>query len=220
MSAEEPGFTHRFVPGEDGAKVTLLVLHGTGADENDLIPLGQRLLPGAAILSPRGKVLEGGAPRFFRRMAEGVFDVEDLHARTRELAEFVERSSEHYGFDQKKIVAVGYSNGANIAGSLMLSFPGMLRAAVLLRAMVPFEPEPAPDLAGTPVFIASATADQMIPTDHAERLGGMLTEAGAEVDQRWRRAGHGLTAPEVEEAREWLASVVARMYDTEDTREG
>jgi predicted esterase len=153
-------------------------------------------------------------------MAEGVFDVEDLHARTRELAEFVERSSEHYGFDQKKLVAVGYSNGANIAGSLMLSYPGMLRAAVLLRAMVPFEPEPVPDLAGTPVFIASATADQMIPTDHAERLGGMLTEAGAEVDQRWRRAGHGLTAPEVEEAREWLASVVARMYDTEDTREG
>lgn len=214
MSVEELGFMHRFIPGEADNPFTLLILHGTGADENDLVPLGQQLAPGAAILSPRGKVLEGGAPRFFRRMAEGVFDMEDLHERTRELAEFIERAADHYGFDRNGLVAVGYSNGANIAGSLMLSYPGLLRAAVLLRAMVPFEPEPAPDLSGTPVFIASATADQMISADHAERLGGMLTEAGAEVDQRWSQAGHGLTMPEIEEAREWLSGVTARPSDT------
>ncbi len=210
-STEELGFTHRFIPGDEGNHITLLVLHGTGADENDLVPLGQQLAPGAAILSPRGKVLEGGAPRFFRRLREGVFDMGVLYARTRELAVFVERAAAHYGFDQGGLVAVGYSNGANIAGSLMLSYPGLLKAAVLLRAMVPFEPEPVPDLGGTPVFIASATADQMIPADHAERLGGILTEAGAKVDQRWRQAGHGLTTPELEEVREWLAGVTARM---------
>lgn len=209
--AEDLGFTHRFIPGDEENPVTLLVLHGTGADENDLVPLGQQLAPGAAILSPRGKVLEGGAPRFFRRLREGVFDMEDLYARTRELADFVQRAATHYGFDQGGLIAVGYSNGANIAGSLMLSYPGLLKAAVLLRAMVPFEPEPTPDLDGTPVFIASATADQMIPADHAERLGGILDEAGAEVDQRWRQAGHGLTSPELEEAREWLAGVTSRI---------
>lgn len=214
MSQEDLGFTHRFIPGEEGNPVTLLILHGTGADENDLVPLGQQLAPGAAILSPRGKVLEGGAPRFFRRLREGVFDMEDLHERTRELAEFVESAADHYGFDRSGLVAVGYSNGANIAGSLMLSYPGLLRAAVLLRAMIPFEPEPAPDLSGTPVFIASATADQMIPADHAEHLGGMLTEAGAEVDQRWRQAGHGLTMPEIEEAQAWLADVTTRLGRT------
>jgi predicted esterase len=209
--AEDLGFTHRFIPGDEGNPVTLLVLHGTGANENDLVPLGQQLAPGAGILSPRGKVMEGGAPRFFRRLREGVFDMEDLHARTHELADFVQRAATHYGFEEGGLVAVGYSNGANIAGSLMLSYPGLLKAAVLLRAMVPFEPEPVPDLDGTPVFIASATADQMIPADHAERLGGILTEAGAEVEQHWRQAGHGLTAPELEEAREWLASVTPRI---------
>lgn len=211
MSAEELGFTHRFIPGEDDNPLTLLLLHGTGANEEDLIPLGQQLAPGAAILSPRGKVSEGGAPRFFRRLAEGVFDMEDLVLRTEELARFIEDASKHYDFETKKLVAVGYSNGANIAGSLMLSRPGLLDAAVLLRAMVPFEPETAPDLSGTPVFIASATADQMIPADHAEKLGGILAEAGAEVDQRWVQAGHGLTRPELDRARQWLAEVLPRI---------
>lgn len=211
MSAEELGFTHRFIPGEDGNQITLLLLHGTGANEDDLVPLGEQLAPGAAILSPRGKVSEGGAPRFFRRLAEGVFDVEDLVFRTDELAQFIESAAKHYDFDTDKLVAVGYSNGANIAGSLMLSRPGLLSAAVLLRAMVPFEPDTAPDLSGTPVFIASATADQMIPADHAEKLGGILSEAGAEVDQRWVQAGHGLTMPELDQARQWLAEALPRI---------
>ena len=132
------GFVHRFLPPEDESGPTLLLLHGTGGNEEDLIPLGEALAPGAAVLSPRGKVSEHGAPRFFRRLAEGVFDHEDLLFRTHELADFVEAAAEEYGFDRSKLVAVGYSNGANVAGSTILLHPGLLRAAVLFRAMVPF----------------------------------------------------------------------------------
>ena len=210
MSADL-GFAHRFLPGEDDSGATLLVLHGTGGNEEDLIPLGQELAPGTAILSPRGKILEFGAPRFFRRLAEGVFDHEDLVFRTHELAEFVEAASEEYGFDKRKLVAAGYSNGANIAGSLILLHPGLLRAAVLLRAMVPFEPEVTPDLSGMPVFMASGRRDQMIPPDNSQRLADILSEAGADVDLRWRDTGHGLTYEEVAEAKEWLAGTLPKL---------
>src|SRR5919107_5424585 len=183
MSAELAGFAHNYLPGEkNGSGVTLLLLHGTGGNEEDLIPLGQELLPDAAVLSPRGKVSEHGAPRVFRRLAEGVFDHEDLLFRTHELADFVEAAAEEYGFDRSKLVAVGYSNGANIAGSLMLLHPGLLRAAVLFRAMVPFEPEETPDLSGMPVFIAAGRRDQMIPPQNTQRLAEILTEAGADLD--------------------------------------
>jgi predicted esterase len=206
------GFVHRFVPGEDESGPTLLVLHGTGGNEEDLIPLGQDLAPGAAILSPRGKVSEYGAARFFRRLAEGVFDHEDLLFRTHELAGFVEAASEEYGFDPSRIVAVGYSNGANIAGSTILLHPGLLRAAVLFRAMVPFEPDVTPDLSDMPIFIAAGKMDRMIPQDNTRRLADILAEAGADVDLRWRNVGHGLTFEEVEEARDWL--------ETRSLREG
>jgi phospholipase/carboxylesterase/glyoxalase family protein len=205
------GFAHRFLPGEDASGATLLLLHGTGGNEEDLLPLGQELAPGAAILSPRGKVLEFGAPRFFRRLAEGVFDHEDLVFRTHELAEFVEAASEEYGFDNRKLVAAGYSNGANIAGSLILLHPGLLRAAVLLRAMVPFEPEVTPDLSGMPVFMASGRRDQMIPPDNSQRLADILDGAGADVDLRWRDTGHGLTHEEVAQAKEWLAGTLPKL---------
>ncbi len=205
------GFVHRFVPGEDEAGPTLLLLHGTGGNEEDLIPLGQELAPGAAILSPRGKVSEYGAPRFFRRLAEGVFDHEDLLFRTHELAEFVEAASEEYGFDLSKVVAVGYSNGANVAASTILLHPGLLRAAVLFRAMVPFEPEVMPDLSGMPVFMASGRRDQMIPADNSQRLADILSEAGADVDLRWRNTGHGLTYEEIDEAGEWLSETLPRL---------
>ena len=202
--SSELGFVHRFIPGdEDGT--TLLLLHGTGGDENDLIPLGQELIPGAAILSPRGKISEYGAPRFFRRLAEGVFDMEDLVFRTHELAEFVEAASEEYGFDPAKLVAAGYSNGANIAAGLTLLHTGLLRAAVLFRSMVPLEPEVTPDLSGMPVFMAAGMRDQMIPPDNTERLAGILREAGAKVALRWRDTGHALTYEEVEEAKKWLS---------------
>jgi phospholipase/carboxylesterase len=209
VSARDLGFVHRFYPGETGA--TLLLLHGTGGSEDDLVPLGRELAPGTAILSPRGKVSEYGAARFFRRLAEGVFDHEDLVLRTHELANFVHAASEEYGFDPSKIVAVGYSNGANIAGSLMLLHPGLLRAAVLFRAMVPFEPEETPDLSGMPVFIAAGRRDQMIPPQNTQRLAEILTEAEADLDLRWRDTSHGLTYEEVEEAKEWLAGIIPKL---------
>lgn len=205
------GFSHRFVPGKDDSGVTLLLLHGTGGNENDLLPLGRELAPGATLLSPRGKVLEHGMPRFFRRLAEGVFDHEDLVFRTHELAEFVEKATSEYCLNPAKLVAVGYSNGANVAASLMLLHPGLLRAAVLFRSMVPFEPETMPDLAGMPVFMAAGTMDQMIPPDNTQRLAEILEEAGADVDLRWRDTGHGLTYEEVNEAKEWLGGVLPKL---------
>ncbi len=206
MSAEIAGFAHNYLPGDrDGSGITLLLLHGTGGNEDDLIPLGQQLLPGAAILSPRGKISEHGAPRFFRRLAEGVFDHEDLVFRTHELADFVEQAADQYGIDRQRLVAVGYSNGANIAASLMLLHPGLLRAAVLFRAMVPFEPEETPDLTGMPVFLAAGRRDTMITPDNTERLAAILQEAGADLDLRWKNVGHPLTYEELEEAREWLS---------------
>jgi phospholipase/carboxylesterase len=193
-------------------------LHGTGGNEEDLVGLGEALAPGAAILSPRGKVSEFGAPRFFRRLAEGVFDHEDLLFRTRELAEFVEAASEEYGFDPSKIVAVGYSNGANVAASTILLYPGLLRAAVLFRAMVPFEPEVTPDLSGMPVFMAAGRMDRMIPPDNAQRLAEILDEAGADVDLRWRDTGHPLTYEEVREAKQWLSEVLPKLSEGQEDR--
>jgi phospholipase/carboxylesterase len=204
------GFVHRYLPGDDESGPTLLLLHGTGGNEEDLIPLGQDLAPGAAILSPRGKVSEYGAPRFFRRLAEGVFDHEDLLLRTHELAEFVEAAAEEYGFDRSKIVAVGYSNGANIAASTILLHTGLLRAAILFRAMVPFEPEVTPDLSGLPVFMTAGRMDRMIPPDNTQRLADILAEAGADVDLRWRNVGHPLTSEEVDEAKEWLSGTLPK----------
>ena len=214
MSARDLGFAHRFYPGETDA--TLLLLHGTGGSEDDLVPLGRELAPGAAILSPRGKVSEYGAARFFRRLAEGVFDQEDLVFRTHELADFVENASEEYGFDLSKLVAVGYSNGANIAASLMLLHPDLLRAAVLFRAMVPFEPEETPDLSGMPVFLSAGRRDRMIPPQNTERLAEILREAGADLDLRWRDTGHPLTYEEVAEARDWLAGVLPNLTAEQD----
>jgi phospholipase/carboxylesterase len=209
MSAELAGFAHNYLPGDrEGSGVTLLLLHGTGGNEDDLIPLGQQLLPGATILSPRGKVSEHGAPRFFRRLAEGVFDHEDLLFRTHELADFVDQAADQYGFDRQRLVAVGYSNGANIAASLMLLHPGLLRAAVLLRAMVTFEPEVTPDLSGMPVFLAAGRRDTMIAPDNTERLAAILRDAGADLDLRWKNVGHPLTYEELEEARDWLSRVL------------
>ena len=218
MSADL-GFTHRYLPGEDESSPTLLLLHGTGGNEEDLVPLGETLAPGAAFLSPRGKVSEYGAPRFFRRLAEGVFDHKDLLFRTHELAEFVETASEEYGFDRSKLVAVGYSNGANVAASTILLHPGLLRAAVLFRAMVPFEPDMTPDLSGMPVFLAAGRMDRMIPPDNTQRLADILAEAGADVDLRWRDTGHPLTYEEVGEAKAWLSEVLPGLSRSQDNRE-
>ncbi len=200
------GFVHRFVPATKAEEQrTLLLLHGTGGNEDDLLPLGRHLLPGAALLSPRGKVLERGMPRFFRRLAEGIFDLEDLHLRTRELSRFVQDAAEAYGFDSQKVIAAGYSNGANIAASLLLQEPGTLAGAVLFHPMVPFIPEALPDLTGTPVFIGAGRADPMVPQGNTEELAELLGRAGATVSLHWQAGGHQLSEQEVQAARDWLA---------------
>ena len=149
---------------------TLLLLHGTGGTEHDLLPLAESLAPGAGVLSPRGKVLERGMARFFRRLAEGVFDLDDLRFRTHELAGFVDAASRHYGFDRTRVVAVGFSNGANVAASTLLLEPGVLAGAILFRAMVPIVPDPLPSLQGTPVFMSNGRTDSLIPAADAEGL--------------------------------------------------
>lgn len=183
---------------------TLLLLHGTGGDENDLIPLAGMLDPDAAILSPRGKVLENGAPRFFRRLAMGVFDLDDLRRRTHELADFVAAAAAEYGFDAAQVVAAGFSNGANIAAAMMLLRPESLAGAILFRAMVPLEPGPLPDLNGKRVFLAAGRADTMVPGENTERLAKLFGDCGATVELRWSPGGHGLTADDVAAARTWL----------------
>jgi phospholipase/carboxylesterase len=196
------GLTHRFIPATQPDLTPLLLLHGTGGDENDLIPLGEQLSPGAALLSPRGKVLENGMPRFFRRLVEGVFDLDDLKARTQELADFVGQARNIYGLAAP--IAVGFSNGANIAASLLLTQPDVLAGAVLLRAMLPFEPEPLPDLAGKPVLLLSGSNDPMMPAAARDRLAAVLQAAGAKLVDEALPAGHNLTQNDLVIAAQWL----------------
>jgi predicted esterase len=202
---ESLGFIHRFIPGQEpDFSFSLLLLHGTGGDETDLLEVGRQLAPGAALLSPRGKVLENGMPRYFRRLAEGVFDLEDLRARTHELADFVEAAIQRYRLAPDRVVAVGFSNGANIAASLLLLRPEVLAGAVLVRPMVPLVPETLPHLRGKPVLVAAGRRDPIVSPAETERLRRLLVQAGAEVTLHWEPAGHGLTPADVEAARAWL----------------
>jgi phospholipase/carboxylesterase len=197
-------FIHRFEQGDPDNLRTLLLLHGTGGDEHSLLPLGRAIAPGAALLSPRGRVLENGMPRFFRRLAEGVFDLPDLRVRTDELAQFVEQAVARYGLAPDSVTAVGFSNGANIAGSLLLRHPGLVKSAILFRAMVPFEPDQLPDLHGTRVWIGAGRLDPIVPVANSARLAELLERAGAGVALDWRQAGHQLADGEVEAAAKWL----------------
>jgi len=201
----QPDFIHEFVRGESDR--TLLLLHGTGGNERDLIPLGRELDSTASLLSPRGKVLENGMPRFFRRLSEGVFDLEDLQKRTQGLADFVISAAEFYKIDNKEIIAVGYSNGANIAASILLLRPGVLSAAILFRAMVPLVPETKPDLNSKRVWIGAGAHDPIIPASSTKELVELLRSAGADVTTRFFQAGHELTSNDVGLAREWLAKL-------------
>ena len=201
MSVSED-FIHKFVPGV--SERTLILLHGTGGTESDLLELGKALDPEAASLSPRGKVLEHGMPRFFRRLAEGVFDEEDLVFRTHELADFIQFAAKQYGFDQSKSIAVGFSNGANIAASILLLRPGTFKAAVLLRAMVPLIPAKLPQLNGTSVLVASGNRDPIIPVQNSRELIALLQRSGAQVAAFFEDANHGLTQTTVATARQWL----------------
>lgn len=218
------GFIHRFIyptnsddlkGTRDGQKArekisstTFLLLHGTGGNEEDLISLAYELDQSAAILSPRGKVLENGvAPRFFRRLTEGVFDVEDLKFRTNELANFVKNASNTYGFDMDHLIAVGYSNGPNIASSMLLLRPEVLSAAILFRAMVPLLPQVLPDLTNKHIFMSSGLHDPIVPKQETERLIGLFKKAGAKVSLHWQNSGHELRMNEINTAREWLSNL-------------
>lgn len=212
------GFIHRFLPPNkvSGSRsreqyfTTLLLLHGTGGSEEDMLPLGQQIDREAAILSPRGKVLENGMPRFFRRYSEGVFDLEDLKFRTYELADFVEQASRIYRFNLQYVIAVGYSNGANIAASELLLRPELISAAILFRAMVPIVPETLPDLTNKYIFMSSGLYDPIVPKQEAERLFGLFKKAGAKVSLNWQNSGHELTMKEVQKAEEWLHSDIVK----------
>ena len=193
-------FIHRFEPGTAQAR-PLLLLHGTGGDENDLVPLGRAVAPGAALLAPRGRVLEHGMPRFFRRLAEGVFDEDDVRRRAVELADFVADARGRYGLAAP--VALGYSNGANIAAAVLLLRPQALSGALLLRAMVPLHEAPRADLAGKPVLIVSGAQDPIAPPDNAARLADVLRQRGAAVEHRVLSAGHPLSNADVKLARDW-----------------
>jgi glyoxalase family protein len=212
VSGDALGFVHRYVPPKSHAELvgrtTLLLLHGTGGDEDNLISLGRMLLPGAAMLSPRGQVNEGGALRFFRRIREGVFDQEDLQRRTGDLARFVDAAADAYSLDKEGIIAVGFSNGANIAGSLLLRSPGLVKRAILLSPMIPFEPDTPPDLTGTDVFIGAGRADQMVPAEQTKRLEALLRECGANVTTHWEPGGHTIAPAEITAAQRWLAERV------------
>ena len=216
-------FKHRFVPSpylkqqhttsnlnqkqkikDNNDSLTLLLLHGTGGNEDDLIPVGQMLSSSASLLSPRGKVLENGMPRFFKRLAEGVFDMEDLKFRTKELADFVKDASNTYSFNLNKTIAVGFSNGANIAASLLLSYPETIKGAILFRAMIPFIPENMPDLSSKKVLLSAGKFDPIVSKSQIEGLLNILQKSGADVTLKWQQSGHNLTQTDILNAKEWL----------------
>ena len=199
-------FVHQFVPAISSASNgrTLLLLHGTGGHENDLLPLGRALDPTAALLSPRGQVLENGMPRFFRRMAEGVFDEADVVRRVGELADFIEAAGARYNFRPADVVAVGYSNGANIAAAMILLGQAKFRRAILFRAMVPLTPEPLPSLTGHRVLLSEGGYDPLVPRANGVRLASLFRESGGEITLRFEHAGHELTSSDLTAARQWL----------------
>jgi phospholipase/carboxylesterase len=210
MTAAGLGFVHRFRPGTRTGATPLLLLHGTGGNEDDLLSFGEALAPGAPLLSPRGKVLENGMPRFFRRLAEGVFDLEDLRFRARELADFVAAARTAYNLGDGPPIGVGYSNGANIAGALLLLHPASLSGAILMRPMVPLVPDALPSLNGMPVLIVAGRHDPIVPASQPRALADLLGSAGAEVTLHGSNAAHGLTKEDMEAGERWMHVVAAQ----------
>lgn len=209
MSETLLGFVHRFVPGTRTGVTPVLLLHGTGGNEDDLITLGQTLAPGVPLLSPRGQVLENGMPRYFRRLGEGVFDLDDLRFRADQLARFLVEARRTYDLGEVPPIAVGFSNGANMAAALLLLHPGSLSAAVLFRAMVPLVPTPLPPLQEVRVLVAAGRYDPIARPEKSQALADLLAEAGAEVTLHWTRAGHNLTRDDLDAAERWMTAVSA-----------
>ncbi|HEY2103197.1 MAG TPA: alpha/beta hydrolase [Chthoniobacterales bacterium] len=198
-------FHHVFIPARESRR-TLLLLHGTGGNERDLLPLGHAIDEGAALLSPRGQVLENGAPRYFRRLAEGIFDEKDVIARAHELAEFITAAIKRYLIDETALVAIGYSNGANIASAMILLGLARFRRAILLRPMVPLSNSPMTLLRDFQLFLSRGRFDSIASVEQVEALAELFRERGAEVDVQTQESGHELTTADVAAAREWLAS--------------
>ena len=194
---------HIFQKGTDPSRPTFLMLHGTGGNENDLMPIAAHIDSQASVLSVRGNVSENGMPRFFKRLSEGVFDMEDLKLRTEELYDFIGKAAEEHGFDRGNVIAIGYSNGANIAANLLFTYADALKGAILHHPMVPNRDAEVPNLAGVPVFIAAGTNDPICPAEESTDLERLLSDAGASVKLHWENYGHQLTMPEVEAAKEW-----------------
>lgn len=201
---------HIFNKGQDPTKPTLLLLHGTGGNELDLLPLAGRIDDEASVLSVRGNVLENGMPRFFRRLAEGVFDIEDLIFRTKELHEFLDEAAEKYDFDRNNVIAIGYSNGANIAASLLFHYQNALKGAILHHPMVPRKGIELPDLSGKSVFIAAGTNDPICSPMESAELQSLLENANANVELHWENRGHQLTMQEVEAAAIWYRKLIIK----------
>jgi phospholipase/carboxylesterase len=201
---------HIFNKGKNSTKPTLLLLHGTGGNELDLLPLAGRIDDEASVLSVRGNVLENGMPRFFRRLAEGVFDIEDLIFRTKELNEFLDEAAEKYGFDRDNMIAIGYSNGANIAASLLFHYQNALKGAILHHPMVPRKGIELPDLSGKSVFIAAGTNDPICSPMESTELQSLLEKAQANVELHWENRGHQLTLQEVDAAADWYRRVIIK----------
>jgi predicted esterase len=199
-------FIHRFVPSKGSSK-TVLLLHGTGGDENDLLPIGAGLAPGAALLSPRGRIDERGAARFFRRVREGVFDEESIRTEAAALEAFLRESADRYGFDPAQLSALGYSNGANMIAALLFLYPSLFSGAVLLRATLPFEPDPLLPIAGTPVLLEAGQHDPILPAAGAQKLAKKLAEAGAKVEVRWHNLGHDLGPEDFTAAKEFFKAL-------------
>ena len=206
-----PEFDHRFIPGALSSAPTILALHGTGGDENDLVPLARMVDGDAAILSPRGRVVENGMPRFFRRISERVFDPDDLREQTAALARFIDDAAARYRFDRTRVVALGYSNGANIAANMLLTLPNpVMMGAILLRPMIPTEPASPPTaLKALPVLISLGKRDPVVPRALSDRLVEVLNQAGAEVTQLWQDTGHALSPNELEEVAAWFRRTFA-----------
>lgn len=198
------GYDYRFEAGTDPSAPVLLLLHGTGGDENDLIPVARLVAPTSALVSLRGNVSENGAARFFRRIAEGVFDLEDLALRTAALLRFVSAAAKQHQFTTDRVVALGFSNGANVAASMMLTEPGTLRHGILIRAMLPFQPKTMPDMKGCSALIAAGRSDQMISQPTTEKLAELMRSSGARVELKWHDAGHGMIQADVNDARDYL----------------
>lgn len=216
IKSNDFGFNHIFINSfsngsnnkkydDRNKKLTLVLLHGTGGNEEDLILLGKKIEPNASILSPRGKVLENGMPRFFRRLSEGVFDLEDLRIRSHELADFIQKCSLHYKFDLENTIAIGFSNGANISVSMLFLRPEVLQGAILFRAMVPFIPDPLPNLSSKKILLSAGLEDPIVSRNETENLFRLFQKTNAIITLKWQPSSHNLIQEDILIAKPWIS---------------